>query len=140
MKTKVTNFKDFGKDNFAAMRKEMMDALNKVGEQYGVQFKSGNISYSDTFFNVKITANVITEGGNVMSAEAETFKHLAHLYDLKAEHLFKTVKLMGSDYQIMGLNSRSARMPIILKEVSTGRGVKAAAESIVSAINKNGIR
>jgi len=137
---KVKNFKEFGAANFALLRKDMMDALAKVGEQYGIEFKAGGIGYSDNYFTCKVTAAVVGEGGESITREAESFQQLAHLFGMKADQLFKVVKLMGHDYKIIGLNSRSSRLPIILKEVSTGRAVKAAAESVVSAITKNGLK
>lgn len=127
---KITNFKNIDKKTFDAIRKSIATALDSVGKEYGVQFKAGNISYSDTYFNIKVSAHVIGEGGDVITQEAEAFQKLAHLFGLLSSDLFRAFVFRGTAYKIIGLNARAAKNPIMLLNMNTGKQARAGVDFV----------
>lgn len=126
---KITDFTKLSKEEYSKLREAMVSALSKVAEDFGVTFKTGNVTHAEGFADMKVTISVASESGVTESRETLAFRQLAHLYDLKADDLGKTFK-MGVNYMtIVGLNSRSERQPICLMD-QDGKRYRAAADSV----------
>lgn len=134
--TKIRDFKKLGNDGFEEIRNEIMKALQPIADNLGVAFSIGKIGYSDTYCKVPLTISIVGESGEVQTPEAEAFKQVAHLYDLKPENLFAKFKMGGVEYEIIGLNTRSGKYPIKCRRVKDGQAVKVAADAVKNALPK----
>jgi hypothetical protein len=122
------------------IRREMDEALAKIGARHGVSFNLGSMRYDGdgSRFTVKTECLRRSEDGTVETKEAKDFTRLAHLYGLKPEHLGVTVTMGGEHYRISGLSTRSRKYPILAMRLKDGKTYKFTEPSIVSAVQRSG--
>ena len=100
------------KDLLGTIRTEIDTALSAIAKRHGLTMRLGKITYAETSFTAKVEGAL--EGG---SREADTFKALAHLYGMKAEHLGKSFAVSGVVYKLVGLAARERKQPFLCENV-----------------------
>ena len=106
--TKITR-KDVKK-----LRVEMDEALQAVGEKYGLKLETGNISYNDCGFRAKVTASIIDEDGVDKAAKRE-WDLYAGQFGLKSEWFGKEFNSQGRTFTVVGIKPRARKMPVVAK-------------------------
>jgi hypothetical protein len=111
------------------LRDDINAALESVGAKYNVKLTAGNVSYTADNATFKLQAASISESGDVLTKEASDFKVFAASYGLKPEDLGKPFTTGTGTYTIVGLRSRSYKMPIIGKN-SNGKMFKFSPQAV----------
>jgi len=116
----------------------ILDALKEVGEELGLSISINGGRYGATSYTPKLQLALISEDGEVMSSEAETFKNFAQYYGMKESDLHRKVTINGTRYEIVGLSTRSRKFPVLTKRVKDGRAFKHTKDGVVAALAKEG--
>lgn len=113
MATKITQ-KNIGK-----IRKEFEAMLDQFGEKYGLKGKMGNITFTSDSFRGKVTFESAEKVSNKPSRN-EKFEQNWDLwylkYGFKKNWLHKTFKLHNDEYEVVGINPRNTKNPLIAKK------------------------
>jgi len=112
------------KAKLQAMRAELETAMKKIGAKHGITLTTGNATYSDDAFKMKIsgTANA-TDGSFVSQAEVD-FKKFRGRFGLPENALRKSVKVGNEHFVITGLKPRSFKYPVLGKSAADGKSYK----------------
>jgi hypothetical protein len=134
MSQKIT---EFDNSNVDTVRTAIDAAIQTVAQEYGLQLKAGNLTYSPTNCTVKIECSTKGEGGEVNTREAEDFKRYCSRYELQEEDLNKVFvdTVNGLRYKIVGCKPRSTKYPIIVRTMDTGARYKFPATRVKRAID-----
>jgi hypothetical protein len=100
------------------MRKEITEALTKVGEDNGMTLKIGNVRYDETGFHTKLTATV---GDKEESERVEFEKNCMMMFDVTPDMYGQTFVNAGSTFKVVGLKPRSTKMPIVARNLGTDK-------------------
>ena len=111
------------------IRKDLDIALKEIGIKHGINLVSGNASYTNTNFTLKIKASVIV-GGEVQSPERIDFKIYAKAIGLEPTDLGKVFKCQGSLYEIIGYKQKCTKRPILCKKSENGKQYKFGVEMV----------
>jgi len=106
------------------MRVEIDTALIPVTESLGLKrIRCGTIRYEPDGLSCKITvvAEAEVEAGQPNREEKE-WNDMAEFMGMSKDALHKVVTLNGRKVEIVGLNLRRRRYPVMVKEVDTGKG------------------
>ena len=118
---KITHF---DKQMCGTLGTAVEQALQKVGEEFGVKIQRKSGTYSPTSYTMKIEASVIGQDGIVLSREAEDFKTYCHMFNLEPSDFGKTFVVDGTIYKIKGLSIRSSKFPILAENMLNGKTFK----------------
>lgn len=118
------------------LRGEIEEALKDLGEKHGVVFSVGSANFLPTVATFKLEVATKAEDGTVNTKDAENFRSLCYLYQLRPEHLHKLLTFNGTQYKLVGLNPRSGKYPLIVERVSDGKGFKLHSSAADSLRNK----
>lgn len=120
--TKITNI---GKAELIGMRSRIEAALEQLGQELGVTFKTGNGSYGGNTGMLKLDIKV-DDPEIQTKARQEEFNQYCSWFDLEPRHFGVTFRAnRGIEYKVVGLNlkGRSRKYPIIVQEVATGKEI-----------------
>lgn len=115
------------KKEFAAFRQETEQALQAIAEKYNVNIKAGNISYTNTNFNLKLEVTKKDIGGK--SFEQVEFEKYCFLYGLKPEDYKKQFTLDGKTFTLTGFKPRARKMPVVAIS-QDGKGYKFGEDTV----------
>lgn len=116
--SKITEFR---KETFGPLRADLEAAVKSVAEKYGVQIKTGHISYTGTNCSVKLECAVIGEDGKVARKEADTFRMWAELIGMKKEDLNRVFKIGTKNYSLEGYMPRKTKFPFLALNLDDGK-------------------
>ena len=108
--------------------KEAQRVLEDLAATYGIDsvtYKGG--SYDANGGNATLKFEIAAPdpvNGETLSAEAQEFKALAHVYGLNPEDLGTEFKVRGTVYKITGLKNSRPKYPISAIRVSDGKAFK----------------
>lgn len=117
----MSKINEFNKEVFGPFRGDLEAAVKSVAEKYGVQIKTGHISYSATSCSVKLECAVIGDNGKVACKEADTFRMWAELLGMKKEDLNRTFKIGTKNYSLEGYMPRKSKFPFLAVNLDTGK-------------------
>jgi hypothetical protein len=118
----IKRFHDGNIDKVRRAFKKHMEAFYK---ETGIKVDLGNITYDSKQFSSKATFTIIADGEDPeLAKQKHIFERDCWKFGLKKEDYGKQVRIEGTLYKIVGVNTRAKRMPIQLKAVGTGRNVK----------------
>ena len=122
----------FDNDNSLSMLRKAIDkALIDTGKQHGVKFEATDVKYNQNNCTFKLEVSNIV-GGVVETKELSDFRLYAHRYGLSPNHLGRTFTSgRGSEYEIVGLNTRGRKFPILCRKVGTTQDYKFEAKMIL---------
>lgn len=128
---RTAKIKSFDHSTVRRLREAVDEALEKVGQQFGVAIQSGNARFSSSKVTFKVEAAVSDEGGE--RVEAVEFRRLAPLYGLEADDLGRTFIFRGSPYKIVGFKASSRKYPI-LGESARGTVYKFMVSDVIAGL------
>ncbi len=126
----------FNKENLKSMRDEINANLKELGESYGISFKVGNISYSETEFKASLKCTIALNETELADKEKNDFTANCLFFGLSPEDYGKEFVNSGKTFQIKGLKFNSRKYPILAKCLADGKTYKFAEDSIKKLINK----
>lgn len=113
---KITTFKN--KSLLDLIEARINTAIKEVGEDLGIDIKTtGNGSYSDTNFTLKVECSLKSDDGVVVTTERSNFIKYGAMYGFKKEDIDKIFKYQGKNYKITGLKSRRQKNPIVCTQI-----------------------
>jgi hypothetical protein len=114
----------FDRSTVVLIANDIQSALAKVANQYGVNIKVGNASFSPTNFTTKITVSTISKDGTVMGKEASDFDRYAFMFGITDYKVGDEFEFRDETYKIVGMLPRSKKYPVLAKSVSSGKTFK----------------
>lgn len=108
----MAKFEKFQKSNLKALRREMQELLDKYGVDSNLEFEVGNMSFSDSEVNIKVSAKV--KGAQTMADV---------MLITRAQVLGLSLEKNGYGEKLVGYNSRAYKMPFIY-ETKNGKRFK----------------
>jgi len=116
------------------LRKKLQAALEKVSEELGWKLSLGSCKYSSVA-EFKLEAAPIGDTGEAVSKVAEDFKKLARVYGFKPEDLGRQFQYGGYRFELLGLNIKYRKYPVLAKRIQDGKQYKLPIEvaSIMAA-------
>jgi hypothetical protein len=127
--------KQFDRNNLKVLRADIDAALKAVGEKHGIVLTCGNASFLPTTATLKVECATKAADGQIVTREAEDFKRYAAMIGMQPSDLGKTFRQNGKTFKIEGYNSKARTMPIIAKDVASGRGYKFSIETVKVFLN-----
>ena len=82
----MSKITQFSKDNLDSIRNDINEALKVIGDKYGIELKTGSLSYSTETFSVKVEAAIKVEGVS-NSKDAQEFKKYSMIIGLQPSDL-----------------------------------------------------
>ena len=115
-------------------------AMKPVAEEFGLVFKPGRLSYSDTDVSCSVKFKAPVTGvdaedpySQFTTAESvEAFKRVAEHIGLEAADIFKSFDDRGTLYVIVGYNSKRRKYPISVVRVSDNKKFKFVLKDVVA--------
>ena len=111
----------FTKNNISEIHTALRATLEAFGKEHGIGVTSGQISYSDDDFSIKITG-IITSDDGATAQELmlrKAFTDNAARKGLSPSDLFKTITHNGTAYKIVGMRPRATKDVIIESSIGT---------------------
>ncbi len=106
------------RDIFNNIYADVLLALDGVSKKHGVKFEGkGWGSGTRTSFVIKIEAAVTNPDGTAETQERVCYKTFCVNLQMKPEWLDQTFKFGGEEYQIVGLNTRRSKRPVLCKNL-----------------------
>ena len=110
--------------NFKSFRTDFQKAVSELGKKYNISLKIAGIRYNDANFTAKLECNVIGKD----TQEQATYKLFQDAHNLPL--LGATFVSHGEKFQIVGMNTRRGRYPILCSSLLDGRSFKFSEESV----------
>ena len=117
----------FGRGNVKTVTREMMDALQVVGDKYGLDFGRKGCRFSDGDFRMTVTAKVCDRAEGVLTKAERDYNF--HKDGENLPELGTTYFSNGIEQTIVGWNTRARKYPVSLKG-SDGKSYKASPVSV----------
>lgn len=118
---KITNF---DRVTCKAMNAEILAALAPIAKKYGLNVAGKGGRFSADNWVTKIEFAVINKDGVAQSKEVAEFNRYCHLFGLNREHFGEVFVVQGRKFAICGLKPRAHKMPVLAKEIATGKTFK----------------
>lgn len=133
----MSQITEFTRTNAKALNKEIVAALAKLGEKYGVAFSAAGGSLGTSTFTSKIEVAIVNpKTGKAESKIAADFKHYAPQLGIAVKFLNKKMTIHGKEFKLVGLNPSSRLFPFI-GETSTGSMYKFSPSDVRIALGIN---
>lgn len=107
-----------------SLNADINEALAEIAKKHGVSIQTGKGRFEAN--NAQITLNIgtISEEGFVNTREAEDFRFHAPKFGIDPAVLGTTITYGPEQYTIIGMLPRSKKMPILAKQIRTGKTMK----------------
>lgn len=105
-------------------------ALAPLAKELGIQISAKGGRFSSESYTVKVECATVSEDGNVMTDEAQSFRAYAFSYGLSADDLFTTFVRNGSTWTLVGCKPRSTKWPLLCRDESNGKVYKLPADTV----------
>jgi len=105
----MATIKSFDHTSIRFLQAAVSDALGKVGETFGVEFKVGGGRFTPTRFTCRLDVTI----AGAEPQEAEDFRQYAEMFGLKPEDLGRTFLDRGRRFTLVGLLPRSRSYPVL---------------------------
>lgn len=109
------------RQNAKVLAQDMLAALESVAQKHGVKFSQKSGNYTGTTLTLRIEAAILNADGVAETRERKDYTLYCNLYDLKPEWLDATFPANGTTYQIVGLNTRKHKNPVLAKRTDNGK-------------------
>jgi hypothetical protein len=108
--------------DYDMLRKDIDDALAKIGEKYNIDAKIGAIRYDASGFRTTIEATIKTVNGK-SGAQVE-YELYARKFGIDASTFGKIFTSNGEKYEIVGIDRNARKYPVLGKNTVTGQMMK----------------
>lgn len=101
------------------LRVSIDKAIADLGKEHGVILETGNASYSDNNFTIKVEGSQMV-GDEVMTKEAVAYRYHS-MHEQTGFELFEEFTHNGVTFKVTGYRPRATKRPILCHNMSTGR-------------------
>jgi hypothetical protein len=109
----------------ANIRGRLQDIAAELARATGLAVKVGNCRFNESNAKFELEFAVVAETGIAMTKEARSFILNAALLGMSPDDLGKKFTTsQGNRYEFVGFNSKARTMPMIAREISTGKSFK----------------
>jgi len=126
--------KQFDKKTLKALREDMNQVLKAIELQYGIKVHVGNASFTDNEVTFKTKCNTVSEGGTVITKEAQNWPLYAELNGVGQFSIGDRITLQGKVFEITGWNTRAKKSPVMIREVGTNKNYKCAKQVLMGKL------
>ena len=113
-------------------REALETFLEAYGEENGLVFKVGAMTYSPNNFTFRTEANV---GGSKEEVEEREFmRNVIHFNGLSKRDYAREFLYGGKKYKLVGLNTRSPKYGVIAEDVRTKKRYKLITKSVTKIL------
>jgi len=112
---------NFNRTNVKSLREQLNSELESLANRLGIDISVGNATFTSNSVTFKVNANKISEGGFIITKEAEAWNRHASRYNLNHISVGDDVFCQGKRFTLTGWNSKAKKYPI---EISDSVGVK----------------
>ena len=122
----MAKIEQFSPANLDQVRAEMVKALAEVEKKFGIKVGLGKITYTGEEFSMKVTSMVVNSKNESVAADNVDPKWVSNFmrnylsFGLRREDLGRSLKYDGKTYTLVGARSANARLPLVVRETSTG--------------------
>lgn len=116
----------FDKPRAKRIHDELNEVLRAFAEKNGLEFQPSSARFGTFEFSKKVQFKVKSEAAQV-TAEIDArndFRLNAFKFGYDSKLFGKVVKISGTEYKVVGVNTRSRKQPIKLQRVSDSRSFK----------------
>jgi hypothetical protein len=110
--------------NFKSFRTDFTKAVAELSKKYNIDMKIAGIRYSAANFSARLECNIIGKD----TKEIATYKLFQSINNLPL--LGTTFVSRGEKYQIVGMNTRRSRYPILCTSILDGTIFKFSEETV----------
>lgn len=111
-------------------RADFEAAVRPLEKKYGVLLSCGSISFSDTYFSMRMTADLAKDGKKVV--DSRQFEISKKLIGLRA-NIGDSYVDKGIKYTIIDIDTKKPMYPVML-EASNGKTYKTSVEAVHSKL------
>ena len=126
----MAKIKSFDHTSIRFLQTAVSDALKKVGEAFGVEFKVGGGRFSPTHYGCRLDVTI----AGTEPQEAQDFRQYADMFGLKPDDLGRTFLDRGRRFTIVGLLLRSRSYPVLAQN-ERGTRFKFPVETVKAGFN-----
>ena len=126
----MARIKSFDRTSIRFVQAALSDALKKVGEAFGVEFKVGGGRFSPTRFACRLDVTI----AGAEPQEAQDFRQYADVFGLKPGDLGRAFLDRGRRFTIVGLLPRSRSYPVLAQN-DRGTRYKFPVEAVKAGFN-----
>ena len=101
------------------LRVSIDKAIADLGKEHGVILETGNASYSDNNFTIKVEGSQMV-GDNVMTKEAVAYRHNS-MHEQTGLELFERFTYNRMWFKVTGYRTRASKRPILCHNQTTGK-------------------
>ena len=128
----MNKLKEFNKSALKELRSEMEIQFMELEKKFGIKLQVGSMSYSSDEVSVKVKANIISKGGEVITKEAKAWDLYAQMGGFDHLKVGDKIILQGQTLTIKGYNSRAPKSPIQIEDAQ-GKSYKCSEFAIKQA-------
>ena len=113
-------YKSFNKQNLSEVRKKINEMFADFYVNTGIQFKMGNITFTENSFRAKLEGFLI---GDKSSDEVEkiAFSKVCKRFGFDPSDYGMEFLIRGEKYILIGFNTRAPKNPFTIRQLSTGK-------------------
>ncbi|MEO5569427.1 MAG: hypothetical protein ABIT08_06490 [Bacteroidia bacterium] len=132
-----THIKKFGRQEITFIREEIQAALDVIKNKYSLtELILGTISFNESSFNAKIIAALPEHKIVAESYAIEEVKFFAYQNELPQDILQKTFISNGNTHQIIRIETRNPKYPIITKCSNDGKTYKFSVQIVKEILER----
>lgn len=118
------------KQTLQAFREDFKAATAELEKKYNISISLGNISYTETEFHGKLTANSKDVYANTLNNKL--LDSLGAKFTIGDKFVYK-----NAEFEVIGYNGKKPKMPVMLRNTQTGNQASCTVNFVNSFINNS---
>jgi hypothetical protein len=130
---RMKNITSLDRTSLRLISAEMETALAGIAAKYGISIEKagGTFGYDNAIVKFKLA---VSRNGKFVTKERTDFETYAACYGLSPKNLGKQFTYGTQKFEIIGLNSRAKRTPILGRELGSGKTYRFPAETVKAGL------
>jgi len=107
--------------------------LRDFADKYGLKVKISGGKFNDMSYRPNFEFCVVGDNGRAMDGDVRDFERNCWVFGLDKNDLGRTFWSSNSEYEVVGLKSRSKKFPVLCKRKSDGKIFKFPSSTVIRA-------
>jgi len=120
----------FDRASLKTLNKAIIEAVQPIAEEFGIQIKLGGARFTPTDGKVKLICAIQNSDGTYETPERADFKEFALMYGLTADDIDMEFEWSKEKFKLTGIKIRSRRFPIMAQRMRDGKSFKFGADIV----------